>query len=108
MSHLHIMCITPPSPRCEHALGGSLQDLPRKRLLISNCMHSLRHSTPPLSSLHPFPFAGRPAWLQIHWLSIINSFVLVLILTVFLGIILLRILKNDFTKYMDGDDVRRG
>lgn len=42
---------------------------------------------------------------QIHWLSIINSFVLVLILTVFLGIILLRIIKNDFSNYMDGDEV---
>ena len=42
---------------------------------------------------------------QIHWLSIINSFVLVLILTVFLGIILLRVIKNDFTRYMDGDEV---
>ncbi|CAM9611262.1 unnamed protein product, partial [Ectocarpus sp. 12 AP-2014] len=41
---------------------------------------------------------------QIHWLSIINSFVLVVILTVFLGIILLRILKKDFTRYMDGDE----
>lgn len=30
---------------------------------------------------------------------------LVLILTVFLGIILLRIIKNDFTRYMDGDEV---
>ncbi|CAN0265290.1 unnamed protein product [Pylaiella littoralis] len=45
-----------------------------------------------------------PETFEIHWLSIINSFVLVLILTVFLGIILLRIIKNDFTKYMDGGD----
>lgn len=43
--------------------------------------------------------------MQIHWLSIINSFVLVVILTVFLGIILLRIIKNDFTRIMDGDEV---
>ena len=50
-----------------------------------------------------FLYAGA---LQIHWLSIINSFVLVLILTVFLGIILLRVIKNDFTRYMDGDEVR--
>eukprot|EP00752_Nemacystus_decipiens_P008579 g7660.t1 len=45
-----------------------------------------------------------PSTFEIHWLSIINSFVLVLILTVFLGIILLRIIKNDFTRYMDGDE----
>eukprot|EP00904_Undaria_pinnatifida_P002897 jgi/Undpi1/12608/HiC_scaffold_6.g02277.m1 len=45
-----------------------------------------------------------PGTFEIHWLSIINSFVLVLILTVFLGIILLRVIKNDFTRYMDGDE----
>ncbi|CAM9594393.1 unnamed protein product [Ectocarpus sp. 12 AP-2014] len=45
-----------------------------------------------------------PETFEIHWLSIINSFVLVVILTVFLGIILLRILKKDFTRYMDGDE----
>lgn len=41
---------------------------------------------------------------QIHWLSIINSFVLVLLLTVFLAVILMRVLKNDFTRYMRADD----
>ena len=41
-----------------------------------------------------------PAALEIHWLSIINSFVLVLLLTAFLTIILMRILKNDFARYM--------
>lgn len=42
--------------------------------------------------------------LDIHWLSIINSFVLVLLLTAFLTIILLRVLKNDFSKYMELDE----
>merc|ERR1712038_1554894 len=42
--------------------------------------------------------------LEIHWLSIINSFVLVLLLTTFLTIILMRVLKNDFSKYMELDD----
>lgn len=41
---------------------------------------------------------------QIHWLSIINSFVLVLLLTVFLAVILMRVLKNDFSRYMRTDD----
>ena len=35
---------------------------------------------------------------------IINSFVLVLLLTAFLTIILMRVLKNDFTRYMELDD----
>jgi Endomembrane protein 70 len=45
-----------------------------------------------------------PSNFEIHWLSIINSFVLVLLLTAFLTIILLRILKNDFSRYMELED----
>ena len=45
-----------------------------------------------------------PSSFEIHWLSIINSFVLVLLLTAFLMIIMLRVLKNDFARYMDLDD----
>jgi hypothetical protein len=45
-----------------------------------------------------------PSSFEIHWLSIINSFVLVLLLTAFLMIIMLRVLKNDFSRYMDLDD----
>lgn len=53
--------------------------------------------------LPPFPLP------QIHWLSIINSFVLVLLLTAFLAVILMRVLKNDVSRYMqmelDEDDI---
>ena len=42
-----------------------------------------------------------PVSTEIHWLSIINSCVLVLLLTAFLTIIFMRVLKNDFTNYMD-------
>jgi transmembrane 9 superfamily member 1 len=45
-----------------------------------------------------------PATLEIHWLSIINSLVLVMLLTAFLAIILMRVIKNDFTRYMRADD----
>ena len=45
-----------------------------------------------------------PTSFEIHWLAIINSFVLVLLLTAFLAIILMRILKKDFSKYMDVDE----
>ena len=45
-----------------------------------------------------------PSSFEIHWLAIINSFVLVLLLTAFLAIILMRILKKDFSKYMDVDE----
>ena len=47
-----------------------------------------------------------PTTFEIHWLSIINSFVLVMLLTAFLAIILMRILKKDFSKYMEVDEVR--
>ncbi len=41
---------------------------------------------------------------QIHWFSIINSCVTVLLLTGFLATILMRVLKNDFVKYSRDDD----
>jgi hypothetical protein len=40
-----------------------------------------------------------PQHLEIHWFSIINSCVTVLLLTGFLATVLMRILKNDFLKY---------
>jgi len=45
-----------------------------------------------------------PNTFEIHWLSVINSFVLVLLLTAFLAIILMRILKKDFSRYMEVDE----
>jgi len=45
-----------------------------------------------------------PSSFEVHWLSIINSIVLVLLLTGFLVIIMLRVLKNDFSRYMEIDD----
>ena len=41
---------------------------------------------------------------QIHWFSIINSCVTVLLLTGFLATILMRVLKNDFIKYTRDDE----
>ncbi|KAL4853449.1 Transmembrane 9 superfamily member 3 [Chlorella vulgaris] len=40
-----------------------------------------------------------PQHLEIHWFSIVNSCVTVLLLTGFLATILMRVLKNDFIKY---------
>ncbi|CAL8398310.1 unnamed protein product [Arctogadus glacialis] len=57
----------------------------------------------------PLPYARRgerlrdhsffPKTLEIHWLSIINSLVLVVLLLGFVIIILMRVLKNDFARY---------
>ena len=44
---------------------------------------------------------------QIHWFSIINSCVTVLLLTGFLATILMRVLKNDFLKYSRDEDGAR-
>jgi hypothetical protein len=57
-----------------------------------------------LSHIHSS--AMLPGTMEVHWLSIVNSLVLVVLLTVFLSIILVRVVKNDFTRYMaSGDDV---
>ena len=47
---------------------------------------------------HEFHFL--PEHIEIHWLSIINSAVLVLLLLAFLGVILVRFMNNDFARYM--------
>ena len=41
---------------------------------------------------------------QIHWFSIVNSCVTVLLLTGFLATILMRVLKADFIKYTRDDE----
>ncbi|KAK4707587.1 hypothetical protein R3W88_028512 [Solanum pinnatisectum] len=45
-----------------------------------------------------------PHHLEIHWFSIINSCVTVLLLTGFLATILMRVLKNDFVKYAHDEE----
>ncbi|URD94564.1 Endomembrane protein 70 [Musa troglodytarum] len=45
-----------------------------------------------------------PHHLEIHWFSIINSCVTVLLLTGFLATILMRVLKNDFVKYSHDEE----
>eukprot|EP00003_Mantamonas_plastica_P025064 TRINITY_DN4827_c0_g1_i5.p1 TRINITY_DN4827_c0_g1~~TRINITY_DN4827_c0_g1_i5.p1 ORF type:complete len:522 (+),score=117.36 TRINITY_DN4827_c0_g1_i5:3-1568(+) len=49
-----------------------------------------------------------PRELEIHWMSIMNSLVLVVLLTGFLAIIILRILKNDYMRYNKEDDEEDG
>merc|ERR1711991_382308 len=42
--------------------------------------------------------------LEIHWLSILNSVVLVVLLTGFIAIIILRVLKSDYSRYQSKFD----
>eukprot|EP01125_Pyxidicula_operculata_P021044 TRINITY_DN7968_c0_g1_i1.p1 TRINITY_DN7968_c0_g1~~TRINITY_DN7968_c0_g1_i1.p1 ORF type:complete len:598 (+),score=94.05 TRINITY_DN7968_c0_g1_i1:266-2059(+) len=44
------------------------------------------------------------AELEIHWLSILNSFVLVLLLTGFVALILMRILNRDYVRYNEDQE----
>ena len=47
-------------------------------------------------------------YIEIHWFSIVNSFVTVILLTGFMATIMMRVLKNDFVKYeqdVEADDV---
>ena len=46
-----------------------------------------------------------PQHLEIHWFSIINSCVTVLLLAGFLATILMRVLKNDFIKYSHNEEI---
>uniref|UniRef100_A0ACD5TW84 Uncharacterized protein n=1 Tax=Avena sativa TaxID=4498 RepID=A0ACD5TW84_AVESA len=49
--------------------------------------------------------SNMPHHLEVHWFSIINSCVTVLLLTGFLATILMRVLKNDFVKYAHDEEV---
>ncbi|KAK4484101.1 hypothetical protein RD792_011321 [Penstemon davidsonii] len=51
-----------------------------------------------------FSQSSFPHHLEIHWFSIINSCVTVLLLTGFLATILMRVLKNDFIKYTHDEE----
>ncbi|WOK92723.1 transmembrane 9 superfamily member 2-like [Canna indica] len=48
--------------------------------------------------------SSMPQHLEIHWFSIINSCVTVLLLTSFLATILMRVLRNDFIKYSNDEE----
>ena len=48
-----------------------------------------------------------PTSFEIHWFSLTNSVVLVILLTGFLAVILVKILKKDFSRYMEVDEVRQ-
>ena len=53
-------------------------------------------------------FVGRLSvfffFLQIHWFSIFNSFMMVIFLTGLVSMILMRTLRNDYAKYAREDD----
>jgi len=64
---------------------------------FENLKHADRHSMYADNHFVPKNF-------NVQWLSIVNSVVLVFLLTMFMAIIMIRILKNDFHNYMDLDE----
>jgi len=58
-------------------------------------------------TLHARSAIGDQA-VEIHWLSILNSFVLVILLMSLLAIILVHVLKKDFKRYMEFDEEEAG
>jgi transmembrane 9 superfamily protein 1 len=58
----------------------------------------------PFKKRHRMDHTFFPKTLEIHWLSMINSAVLVLLLVGFVMLILTRMLNKDFAQYAKGDD----
>ena len=97
----------------EHVLGMSVLCL---CLCVCVCAHTLNHThihmhihthicTSTNTSTHTVHKESPHQHLEIRWFSIFNSIVTVLLLTGFLATILLRILKNDFTRYARVEEV---
>mmetsp|Transcript_10305 Transcript_10305/g.24091 ORF Transcript_10305/g.24091 Transcript_10305/m.24091 type:complete len:597 (+) Transcript_10305:111-1901(+) len=61
-----------------------------------------QHPTREHSRIHKE--SGSPQHLEVRWFSIFNSIVTVLLLTGFLATILMRVIKNDFTRYARVDE----
>lgn len=82
-----------------------LEELPEDELLVEfSYSASWEETTVPFKdrmSLYEDFFSKE---LEIHWLSIMNSCVLVLLLTGFLAIIIMRILKSDYNRYARAED----
>ena len=77
--------------------------------VVVSCLHCCNVSTSVKWQRLKVKFQFSPlnlSWhlLQIHWFSIINSCVTVLLLTGFLATILMRVLKKDFVKYTRDDE----
>jgi len=76
-----------------------------REIEFSYSVRWMKTSTPPGERMNRYAeYSFLPQSYEIHWLSIVNSFVLVLLLTGFLLIILMRVLKNDFTRYASTED----
>lgn len=85
-----------------HTDASSLLDVTEDRDVEVEFLYSVKWketTTPFEKRMEKFSqSSSMPHHLEIHWFSIINSCVTVLLLTGFLATILMRVLKNDFVK----------
>ena len=99
----------------DHVIAVNLTTDPTKRVeLLPGQPKAVSFSYSTRWQPSQVPFAERDEYhaassmhdqsIEIHWLSIINSFVLVLLLTAFLAVILMRVLNKDFARYMEIDE----
>jgi hypothetical protein len=77
--------------------GGRLGDW-RRQCTLDSAPHTPALSSSPPTRPNPPPTHPNPPN-QIHWFSIVNSCITVLLLTGFLATILLRVLRADFVKF---------
>ncbi|KAF3493559.1 hypothetical protein DY000_02057673 [Brassica cretica] len=86
----------------------SLVDLSEDKEVDAEFMYSVKWKeteTPFEKRMEKYSMSSSlPHHLEIHWFSIINSCVTVLLLTGFLATILMRVLKNDFMKYAQDEE----
>ncbi|RZS17480.1 hypothetical protein BHM03_00049624 [Ensete ventricosum] len=85
-----------------HTEPNSLADLTEDKDIEASFFYSVKWketTTPFEKRMNKYSqTSSLPHHLEIHWFSIINSCVTVLLLTGFLATILMRVLKNDFVK----------
>ncbi|KAF2599393.1 hypothetical protein F2Q68_00011221 [Brassica cretica] len=86
----------------------SLVDLTEDKEVVAEFMYTVKWKeteTPFEKRMDKYAMSSSlPHHLEIHWFSIINSCVTVLLLTGFLATILMRVLKNDFMKYAQDEE----
>ncbi|CAL9100271.1 phagocytic receptor [Musa troglodytarum] len=91
-----------------HTDPNSLADLTEDKDIEASFFYSVKWketTTPFEKRMNKYSqTSSLPHHLEIHWFSIINSCVTVLLLTGFLATILMRVLKNDFVKYAHDEE----
>ncbi|CAL9179669.1 unnamed protein product [Musa hybrid cultivar] len=91
-----------------HTDPNSLADLTEDKDIEASFFYSVKWketTTPFENRMNKYSqTSSLPHHLEIHWFSIINSCVTVLLLTGFLATILMRVLKNDFVKYAHDEE----